>query len=396
MKINNRFRIHALYESSSSMNDEIVFSKNRNIAFVCFSSSFGGLELSMLKLASEFNKRMTDCLIIVPPETSLAQSAQQHNLKVESLKTKLKYADIAASIRLARILRSHSIDIVVLMQSKDMSIVTIAHLLYPHAKIVFYQEMQSGINKRDILHTWMYSHLSLWITLTKKMKQEVLEHTRMSQERIHVIPIGTDMKRFNPNLYNKEMARSQLSIPKEKIVIGVLGRIDPQKGQKEFIRAIPLLLQHRTDLHFVIAGEETRGQQGFKKTLEELCVHLGVRNYIQFLPFTDAVPEFMSALDIFVLPSYTETFGFVLVEAMAMGKAIVATNSGGVPEIITDGSTGLLIPPQNVPALAEAILKLLKDQKLQSSFSSETRSDALKRFDIARCVDQLVGLLDAL
>jgi D-inositol-3-phosphate glycosyltransferase len=378
------------------MNDEITFSKNRNIAFVCFSSSFGGLELSMLKLASQFNKRMADCVIIVPPNTLLAQSAKQYDLRVEPVKTKLKYGDIAASIHLARILQSHRIDIVVIMQSKDMSIVTLAHLLSPNTKLVFYQEMQFGINKRDILHTWMYSHLSLWITLTKKMKREVIEHTRIPQDRISVIPIGTDMKRFDPNLYNRETTRNQFGIPQEKIVIGVLGRIDPQKGQEEFIQAIPLLLEHRNDLHFVITGDETEGQQGFKKTLEDMSHKLGVHNYIQFLPFTHAVPEFISALDIFVLPSHTETFGFVLVEAMAMGKAIVATNSGGVPEIITDGSTGLLIPPQNVPALAEAILKLLKDQRLRSSFSSEARADALKRFDIARCVDQLVVSLDAL
>jgi len=242
----------------------------------------------------------------------------------------------------------------------------------------------------------MYSHLSLWITLTKKMKQEVLEYTRMPQERISVIPIGTDMKRFDPNLYNRGTTRIQFDIPQSKLVIGMLGRLDPQKGQEEFIRTIPILLKLQTNLHFVIAGDETEGQHGFKNKLRDLSIELGVMDTLQFLPFTNAVPEFMSAIDIFVLPSYAETFGFVLVEALAMGKAIVATNSGGVPEIITDGSTGLLVPPRNVQALADALLKLVKDQQLRSSFSSEARADALKRFDIARCVDQLVISMDSL
>ena len=378
------------------MNDEITFSKNCNIAFVCFSSSFGGLELSLLKLASEFNKRMADCLLIVSPDTSLAHFAKQYNLKVNFLKTKLKYGDVAASIHLARILRSNHIDVVVIMQSKDMSIVTVAHLLYPYAKLVFYQEMQFGINKRDILHSWMYSHLSLWITLTTKMKQEVLEHTRMPQERISIIPIGTDMHRFDPSLFDQRTTRKQFTIPQSKLVVGVLGRLDPQKGQEEFIRTIPILLKHQTNLRFVIAGDETEGQHGFKKKLRDLSIELGVNDEIQFLPFTDAVPEFMSAIDIFVLPSHAETFGFVLVEALAMGKAIVATNSGGVPEIITDNSTGLLVPSLDGQALADAILRLLKDQRLRSSFSSEARADALKRFDVARCVDQLVISLDTL
>jgi glycosyltransferase involved in cell wall biosynthesis len=378
------------------MNDDITFSKNCNIAFVCFSSSFGGLELSILKLASEFNQRLAECIVIVPPDTPLANYAVQYNLKVELLKTKMKYGDVAASIRLARILRSHRIDVVIIIQSKDMSIVTVAHLLYPSAKLVFYQEMQFGINKRDILHTWMYSHLSLWITLTQKMKQEVIEHTHMSKKRISVIPIGTDMHRFNPCLYDQKITRQRFDIPQSKLVVGVLGRLDPQKGQEEFIRTIPILLKHQTNLHFVIAGDETEGQHGFKKNLKDLSIELGVSDEVQFLPFTDAVPEFMSAIDIFVLPSHTETFGFVLVEALAMGKAIVATNSGGVPEIITDGSTGILVPPRDGQALADALLKLLKDQRLRSSFSSEARADALKRFDVARCVDQLVISLDTL
>jgi D-inositol-3-phosphate glycosyltransferase len=378
------------------MNDAIIFLKNKRIAFLCLSSALGGLELSMLKLATEFGKRHAECVIIVPPDTPLAQYAAQCGLTVEFLKTKVKFGSLAGSLRLASILRTHKIDIVVMMQSRDMSIVTVAHIVYPSAKLVFYQEMQFGINKRDILHTWMYSHLSHWITLTKKMKQEVLEYTHMAQERISVIPIGSDMNRFDPKPYNRESSRKQFGIPQDKFVIGVLGRLDPQKGQQEFIRAIPNLLEHRTDLHFVIAGEETKGQQGFRKSLEALSQQLGVTDYIQFLPFTKAVPEFLSALDIFVLPSHTETFGFVLVEAMAMGKAIIATNSGGVPEIITNGSTGLLIPPQNVSALAEALLKLLNDDHLRSKFSQEARTDALKRFDIAHSIDKLVGLLDAL
>jgi glycosyltransferase involved in cell wall biosynthesis len=378
------------------MNNLLTFNKNRRIAFVCFSSSFGGLELSMLKLASECTRRSAECCIIVQPNTMLAQYAAQEHLKTILLKTRLKYGDIGASIQLARILHSHRIDIAVIMQSKDISIVTAAHVLVPTAKLVFYQEMQFGINKRDIFHTWMYSHLSLWITLTQKMKREVTELTHMPPERIAVIPIGTDMRRFNPDLYNRKSARQQFRIPQSKFVIGMLGRLDAQKGQEEFIRAAHLLLQQEADLHFVLAGDETHGQHAFKEHLENLIRELNIQAAAQFLPFTEAVPEFMSALDIFVLPSYSETFGFVLVEAMAMQKTIVATNAGGVPEIITDSSTGILIPPRNFTLLAEALKTLIKNKELRTSLSHQARRDALNRFDITLCIDQLVHTIDIL
>jgi glycosyltransferase involved in cell wall biosynthesis len=228
------------------------------------------------------------------------------------------------------------------------------------------------------------------------MKQEVIAHTNMPANRINVIPIGTDIRRFDPSLYDQTITRGRFNIPLNKFVIGVLGRLDPQKGHEEFIRTIPSLLVHRDELHFIIAGDETSGEGGFKRRLIELIRELGISDYVQFLPFTNAVPEFMSAIDLFVLPSHCETFGFVLVEAMMMEKTIIATNAGGVPEIITNYSTGLLVPPKNVPALSEALLKLLNDQNLRLIISTEARIDALKRFDITRTVDQLVVSLDSL
>jgi glycosyltransferase involved in cell wall biosynthesis len=373
-----------------------IFSKHKRIAFICFSSSLGGLELSILKLASEFNRRAAECIIVVPPDTPLADYAEKYKLRTIPLKPKWKYGDIKASIRLTRILKSHRIDIVIIMQSKDIGIVTTAYIFRPSVKLVFYQEMQSGINKRDFFHTWMYSKLLFWITLTKRMKQETIENTNVPEEKICVIPIGTDMHRFDPQLYNQADTRRQFDIPQKKIIVGVLGRLDPQKGQEEFVRAIPALLPYRDNVHFIIAGNESPGQDGYKKHLTDLSNTLGVDHCLQFLPFTDAIPEFISTLDIFVLPSYSETFGFVLVEAMAMRKAIIATNAGGVPEIITDGHTGLLIPPRDIHALANALLRLIKDEELRKSLSTEAQKDALKRFDMQHTIDRLVQLLDTL
>ncbi|MBN1397681.1 MAG: glycosyltransferase family 4 protein [Bacteroidetes bacterium] len=352
--------------------------------------------MSMLKLASEFNNRGGNCLVIVPPDTQLAYSANQYKLKRAFLKPRWKYADIPTSIRLSKILRNYSINTAVIMQSKDMSIAVIAQKFYPDTKLVFFQEMQSDVDKRDYFHTLMYSRLSQWITLTKKMKQDVIRNTEMPLERISVNPIGTDLQRFDPFHFNQDTAKQQFNIPLSKTIIGVLGRLDPQKGQDDLIRAVPILLEHNSGLHFVMAGDETKGQHGFKKKLEKLCMKLGVQDSVQFIPFTDAVPEFLSAIDIFVLPSHSETFGFVLVEAMAMGKAIVATKAGGVPEIITNEETGLLVPPQDETALAEAIIRILDEPDLRSKLTLNARTDALARFDVSKCMDQLVELLDNL
>jgi glycosyltransferase involved in cell wall biosynthesis len=256
--------------------------------------------------------------------------------------------------------------------------------------------MQSGVNKRDLLHTWMYSRLSLWISLTSRMKQEVVEHTRVPEELITVVPLGRDTRLFDPKSYDRSEARKKYGFAQRGPIVGTAGRLDPQKGQEEFLRSIPLVLKHQRRARFVIAGDETRGEEGYRKQLLELSERLGVSDHVRFLPFVENVPEFMAAIDLFVLPSYSETYGLVLIEAMAMGKPVVATNAGGVPEIVDDGRTGLLIPPRDEGALADAIVRVLKDDSLRRDLSEQARRDALERFDSARCVDRLVQTLDSL
>jgi glycosyltransferase involved in cell wall biosynthesis len=308
----------------------------------------------------------------------------------------LKYGDILSARRLAQILKSHRTELTVVIQSKDINLVAAAKLFAPDVKLVFYQQMQSTIDKRDIFHTWMYSKLSLWISLTKRMKQEVLDHTRMPERRIRVVPLERDTRLFDPRLHDQRAARQRYGLPRGKSIVAVLGRLDPQKGQEEFLRSLPAVLENHPDVFYVIAGDETRGEEGFRRHLVNLSYELGIADNVRFLPFTDNVPEFMAAIDVFVLPSYSETFGLVLIEAMAMEKPVVATSAGGVPEIVEDGRDGLLIPPRDEQALAGTIDLLLRNSSLRMALSQRARRDAIERFDATRCVDELVVSLDSL
>jgi D-inositol-3-phosphate glycosyltransferase len=378
------------------MNNVMRFSRNHNLAIICFSSSFGGLELTTLQLAIEFKKRNAECTLIVPAATPMAIEAEKHGLRVEYFKPKMKYGDFLTSLRLAHLMKSSGIDIAIVMQSKDINVVAASKLFHPWTKLVFYQQMQSQINKRDVLHTWMYSKLSLWISLTNRMKQEVLQNTKVPEELIRVVPLGRDTRVFDPRLYSQRRARKRYNLPLSQAIVGVLGRLDPQKGQEEFLRSLPSVLERRSDVCYVIAGDETQGEEGYRVYLVDLAEQLGVAEHVRFLPFTENVAEFLAAIDVFVLPSYSETFGLVLIEAMAMQKPVVATSAGGVPEIVENGWDGILVPPRDERALATAIALLLKNSTLRVSLSRHAREDAQKRFDASRCVDQLVLSLDSL
>jgi glycosyltransferase involved in cell wall biosynthesis len=195
----------------------------KRVAFVCFSRSLGGLELSTLRIAQAMERRGASTLVIVPESSPLEQRARDANLQVVTITPRWKYGDISAALHLARVLKDQEIELVLLMQSCDIHLASIASLMFPQAKLVFYQQMNSRYDKRDFFHTWTFSKLSLWISLTQSMKDDVLSYTRMPREKVKVVPLGADLEQFDPSHYNKDEARAFFGLPHEGYTIGVLG-----------------------------------------------------------------------------------------------------------------------------------------------------------------------------
>ena len=367
----------------------------KRVALVCFSRSLGGLELSTLRIAQSLVKKGVSTVVIVLSSSPLEQRANAANLHVAAINLHWKYGDISAALDLARVLRDQQIELVILMQSGDIHLAAIASVITPQVKLVFYQQMNSRYDKRDFIHSWMYSKLSLWISLTQSMKEDVLTFTRMPAEKVTVVPLGTDLQRFDPSHYNKDEARVFFELPHDGYIVGVLGRLDKLKGQDILIQAVPEVVRQHPNVTFLIAGDETAGEHGYKEYLKALCRKLDIEQYVKYIPFTEDVPRLMAALDVFVLPSFSETYGLVVVEAMAMEKPVIATNAGGPPEIISNGKTGLLVEPRDVTALAGAIHRILSDSDLCLSLRHSAREEALKRFDFDTCVETLLGSIAA-
>ncbi len=368
----------------------------RRIAFVCFSYSLGGLELTTLRLATGMKDRGNHSLVVAPPSSPLFAQAEEAGLTVEALQPRLKYGDILAALRLSKMLRERRIQIVILTQSKDLHLAALASIVNPEFKIAFYQQMDSGYDKRDPMHTWVFSKLARWFTLTGGMKKNVVTYTRVPEHRVEIVPLGIDLYQFNPTKYSGSAARKAFGLPSKGKLIGVMGRLDPQKGQEVLLRAVPALVKKHSNLHIVVAGDETAGESGYRSYLQNLCRALSIEPRVTFLPFTRDVPRFMSALDAFVLPSYAETYGLVVIEAMAMGCPVIATNAGGVPEIIEHERTGLLVSPRDDRGLADAVDRILSNSTLRTRIVRAARSKAVNRYDFNFTVEALLHSISPL
>ena len=364
-----------------------------HVGFVSFSMSRGGLELMLVRIAAALQRDGHSVVFVCPPGSPLSDECKKAHLPYLLLSPTFKYLDFRIAATMAGEFSRSSVDILVVGNSRDISTAVLAKLLHKGMRIVYVQQMQSGLDKRDLFHRWTYRRLDRWVTLTQAMKESTIRTTIVKEKSIEVVPFGADLARFRPARFTRRQSRKSFNLPPGKTVIAVPGRFDPQKGQEYFLEAAPSVLRALPHAHFVLAGEETHGEEGYRQKLNAIVQQHQLARHVQFIPFTDDVPRLLSAVDLVVLPSLSETFGYLAVEAMAMGIPVIGTKAGGLPEIIEDGKTGFLVPPRNSEQLALRITQVLKDTRLYNTMSKRSRTRVTRYFDFQKNIDAFENLL---
>jgi glycosyltransferase involved in cell wall biosynthesis len=225
------------------------------------------------------------------------------------------------------------------------------------------------------------------IAVSETVKKDVLTYDGLSEDRVRVIYNGIDTDRFS-NL-NGSLIRSKLGISSEAPVIGTVGRLTLQKGQKYLIDAVSALKEKISQILLLIVGDgPMRGE------LENHIKVLGADKNIILLGTRRDIPQLLSAMDIFVLPSIWEGLGTALIEAMAAGKAIIATDIPPIREIINTEKIGILVPARDSKAMASSIELLLNDKTLAETFCKSARERAFSDFNMTNTVDKYTNLYE--
>jgi glycosyltransferase involved in cell wall biosynthesis len=200
------------------------------------------------------------------------------------------------------------------------------------------------------------------------------------KNKVEIIYNGVDTQEFSPGLAQDDV-RKKYHINSEDMVIGTVGRLSPEKGFEYLISAIREVVNvyPRTKVLIVGAGDEK-----YRLSLQEKVKDLELSSHIIFVGFYDDIPHILRCMDIFSLPSLSEGFNRSLLEAMACGLPVVATDVGGNVEIIKDGVNGLLVPPSKPRALASAITELLKDKEKIRKMGLEGRRIVEEDFSIEK------------
>jgi len=390
------------------------------IGFISSSSSYGGLEINVVRLAGWLKHRGRKVCLLAPGETPMFQEARAIGIETLPIQMHRKYLDLSAGRRLAKQIADSGIGILVISATYDISVAAWAKRFSANLRLVYHQHMQIGVNKKDFLHTLRYGRLDAWISPLQFLAAQVKERTRYDPRKIHIIPFGIDFSTIK--LIPKKEARKKIGLPQEPMIAGMLGRIDQQKGQLFVVECFAQMKSQgpgdRTsreppfgeardrlrqgwrrgrNVELLLAGEPTRNEgDEFMNRLQSFIGSSGISEKIHLKGFFKDVGLFFSAIDIFLMASDKETYGMVTIEAMAAGVPVLGTRAGGTTEILQDGRLGGLYNPHNHDEFIEQLGIITENYSAALKIAAGTKEIARATYSHERECDLIETLFDTL
>ena len=369
------------------------------ILLVDHTAALGGAELALLRLLREVDRTRFDCRVLLFSPGPLAAQLTQAGIPVEILplteavvstsrhdagRTLLRFGQVAAVAgciwRLARYLRAQGIDLVHTQSLKSHLIGGLASRLAARP-CIWHLHIQIADDYLPRRVAQVFRRLAHWLPryLIANSEFTLRSVQPCDPRRSWVVYPGIPLQE-----YTRKVPRPDRTADAEAMV-GIIGRLSSTKGQDVFLRAGAVVLRSFPRVRLQLIGSALFSDRPYEAELRELARSLGIEEAVDFVGFVDDVPGRLEKLDLLVLAStLPEPFGQILVEAMAMGVPVIATDAGGVPEILAGSDGGMVVPPGDVERLAAAICEVLGDPARAEAMAQRGRARAAERFTIER------------
>jgi len=363
-----------------------------HILQTCFSPSWGGLEMQTLEVSRALRDRGHAVWLACLPGSRLAQDARQLHITTLTLPVH-GYVHPGPVWRLAKFLRAEKIHIIHCQHSRDIAtLVPAMRLSRLPVPIVLSKRMGSYISKKDLFHRYTYRHVRRVLAISNVIHRNVLATTPIAPERVVTFFDAVDLRRFTTSPGQRQLTRNMFGVPGQTVVVGFVGRMSPGKGHEELLQAARLLRARGRDVRFLVVGDASHGEEEYARTIRTLARTLEVEECVTFAGYRADIPALMAAFDILAFPSHAESFGVVLIEAMAMGLPVVSTNTDGVVDIVADGQSGIMVPRQDARALADGLERLIGDPDLRVRMGKAGRVRVEELFDQEKQITRLERL----
>jgi L-malate glycosyltransferase len=233
--------------------------------------------------------------------------------------------------------------------------------------------------KRHAFSKWKYGHVDVFIAASDLIRT-ILIDDGISADRIEVVYDGVNVAAIDKQPIVD--AHAAFWLPTGAPLVGNVAALAAHKGQRHLVAAAARVVRELPDTRFLIVGE---GE--LREALERQIKDLGLERHVVLTGFRADALGLMKSFDLFVMSSLTEGLGSAILEAMAASRPVVATRAGGIPEVVRDNTTGLIVPPHDEPTLATAIVRLLQDPALRDRFGQAGRQRVVDEFSVERLVN---------
>jgi glycosyltransferase involved in cell wall biosynthesis len=365
----------------------------KTILHVIDSIEPGGAETVFVQLADEFRKRGNRCLVVVSGPGWSFDELERRGFEPIAINAKGTF-NIPLLRGLLRIIRDERVDLIQSHLLGSNVYCALAGLIARKPVVATFHGMVD-VSPNERLRRAKFWIMNLGVTrfvaVSARLRDAIAEERLLNPRKTSVIYNGVELARYASPA--KGDLRSRLGLPAGAIVAASLGNLHPAKGYEYLIRAARLVVERRPEVHFVVGGAIK--PQLFEE-LEAEIARLDISRNVHFVGFVADSPGFLAQADLFILPSISEGFSIVTLEAMASRLPCIITRCGGPEEIVTDGSDARLIFSASEGAICEAVLELLGDASLRERLARCAWQTVEKRFSTESMIAQYQALYDSI
>jgi glycosyltransferase involved in cell wall biosynthesis len=363
--------------------------KKINIMQITHDLGIGGLQQVVVNLCKTLDKKRFNVKVLcLRGLGDYVDELKNAGIEIFCIEKNFKHTDYFTFLKIAKILRKNKTDIVHTHNTQPLIEGTLGALLSGVKTIIHTDHARKFPDKRRyMIAEWIASKFVKKIVgVSQETIDDLVKFERISQKKCTVIFNGIVKKKFHDKIDTVFLKKS-LGIHNDSFIIGVCARLSEQKGLSYLINSMPYVLSHFPQTTLVIVGDGIL----FHKLKDE-SEKLGISENVVFCGKRLDIPEILQIFDLYVLPSLWEGLPIGLIEAMASGCPIIATNVGGNKSIICSGDNGVLVEPKDSDTLALEILNLLKNPNLRSLYSKRGIEKFNNNFDSKIMTDKYINL----
>lgn len=339
-------------------------------------------------LAKELKRKGFLFHYCVQPSSPLHRKALEANLPVIPIKIGNEL-DIVAVLRLASAMKRRKCRLVHFHDAHSITVGSAAASLAKVPLRIISRRVDFQLKSNYLSRAKYMKHIDAIIAVSEGVKN-ILIDGGINPGIIRVVPDGIDFTPYN-RAVSSDYLRREISCSPDDFLVGIVAHLADHKGHKYLIQATKLLKEVAPKIKVIIVGEGP-----LKMELNRQVKEIDVEDMVFFLGFRKDVPQILASLDLFVLSSHLEGMGSILMDAMACRLPVVATKVGGIPEVVIQGETGLLVPPRRPSALAKSILKLYNDRALASRLGERGYEVVHQKFSAESMADKIINVYDTI